>query len=723
MKKFRGIFKPSMLPMAMLLASLVVGCSGSNNSDPSAANLSPTAAGVGTGLNGTGSGPAPVGLGKAGTFVILSKSGITNVPTSVITGDMGVSPIAAGAMTGFALSADASNVFSNSTQVSGKIYAADYAAPTPANLTTAVSDMEAAYTDAAGRAPDYTELASGNIGGLTLPPATYKWSMGVNISTDVTLSGGPNDVWIFQVAQGITQASAAKVVLAGGALPKNVFWQAAGAVALDTTSHMEGVILSKTAITLATGASANSRLLAQTAVTLQSNAVTQPDASSTADTTAPAVSATVPSNVATDIAIGGNIAVTFSEAVDPATVTASTFTLKQGVTDVPGAVSYAGTTATFTPTNNLAASTVYSAKVTTGVKDAAGNAMVADKVWSFTTGNAPDTTAPTVSATLPADVSTNVAVNSNITATFSEAMDPVTITATNVTLKQSSTVVAGVVSSPSTTTATFNPTNNLAPNTSYTATVSTGVKDLAGNALILAKSWSFTTTASVPTGRQPVDLGLAGNYAILAKSGISTVPSSVVTGDMGVSPIDSTAVTGFSLVLDSTGTFSTSSQVVGKVYAPDYMDPTPSNLTTAVSNMEAAFTDAAGRTIPDFAELGTGDIGGMTLAPGLYKWSTGVSIPTSVTLNGGANDVWIFQIAQGITQASATQVILTGGALAKNIFWQAAGVVSLGTTAHMEGIVLSQTSITLATGATVNGRLLAQTAVTLDSSTVTQPAP
>ena len=725
MNKIKCVTKPLLLPLVLMLASLAAGCGGRPNSEAAsaAANPPPLTVGVGTGLNGTGSGPAPVVLGKAGNFVILSKSGITNVPTSVITGDMGVSPIAAAAITGFSISADVSNIFSNSSQVTGKIYAADYAVPTPANLTTAVSDMETAYTDAASRAADYTELATGNIGGMTLPPATYKWSTGVNIPTDVTLKGGPNDVWIFQVSQGVTQASAAKVILSGGALPKNIFWQAAGGVAIDTTAHMEGVILSKTAITLATGATANSRLLAQTAVTLQSNTVTQPDASPAADTTAPTVSSTVPSNMATGVAIGGNIAVTFSEAMDPVTVTNSTFSLMQGTTVVPGVVNYAGTTATFNPTNNLAASTVYSAKVTTGVKDAAGNTMVADKVWSFTTGNVPDTTAPTVSSTLPADASINVAVNANITATFSEAMDPATISATTISLKQGSTVVAGVVTSPSTTTATFNPNNNLAPNTSYTATVSTGVKDLAGNALILAKSWNFTTVASVPTGRQPVDLGLAGNYAILAKSGISTVPSSVVTGDMGVSPIDSTAVTGFSLVLDSTNTFSTSTQVVGKIFAPDYMAPTPANLTTAVSNMEAAFTDAAGRAIPDFTELGTGDIGGMTLAPGLYKWSTGVLIPTSVTLNGGPNDVWIFQIAQGITQASATKVILTGGALAKNIFWQAAGVVSLGTTAHMEGIVLSQTSIILATGATVNGRLLAQTAVTLDSSTVTQPAP
>lgn len=723
MNRFKSITKPLMWPMTLLLVALTAGCGGAGTGGGDPATMSPTAPGVGTGLDGTGKGPAPVVLGKAGNFVILTKSGITNVPTSVITGDMGVSPIAAAAITGFSLAADSSNVFSNSAQVTGKVYAADYTSPTPANLTTAVSNMETAYTDAAGRAPDYTELGAGNIGGLTLPPATYKWSTGVSIPTDVTLNGGPNDVWIFETAGGITQASATKVILTGGALPKNVFWQAAGGVAIDTTAHMEGVILSQTAITLATGASANSRLLAQTAVTLQSNTVTQPNSAATADTTAPVVSSTVPSNAATGVAIGGNIAVTFSEAMDPATVTTSTFTLNQGATVVSGVVSYVGNTATFTPSSSLASSTIYTAAITTGVKDLAGNALADTKTWNFTTGVAADTTAPTVSSTIPANAATATAVNANVTATFSEAMDPVTVTTATFTLSQGATVVSGAVTSPSTTTATFNPTSDLVAGTIYTAAITTGVKDLAGNALALTKTWSFTTAAAVTTGQLPVDLGLAGNYAILAKSGISTVPASVVTGDIGVSPIDSTAITGFSLIMDSTGTFSTASQVIGKAYAADYTSPTPANLTTAVSNMEAAYTDAAGRTTPDFTELGAGDISGMTVVPGLYKWSTGVLISSDVTLNGGPNDVWIFQIAGGITQASATHVILTGGALPKNVFWQAASGVALDTTAHMEGVILSQTAISLATGATVNGRLLAQTAVTLDSDVVTQPAP
>lgn len=222
----------------------------------------------------------------------------------------------------------------------------------------------------------------------------------------------------------------------------------------------------------------------------------------------------------------------------------------------------------------------------------------------------------------------------------------------------------------------------------------------------------------------PVNLGLAGKFAILSKTGISTVPPSAVTGDMGVSPIDSTAVTGFSLTQDSTTRFSTSPQVTGKIYAADYSSPTPANLTTAVSDMQTAFTDAAGRSLPDFTELGTGNIGGMTLAPGLYKWGTGVTIPTDVTLSGGANDVWIFQIAGNITMASDKSVFLSGGAQAKNIFWQVSGGVGvdIGTGAHFEGIILAEKAINFQTGASINGQLLSQTAVTLDANNVTIPS-
>lgn len=294
MKRFESVTKPLMWFMAILLVAVAAGCGGSSSSTPP--KPAPTAPGAGTGLGGVGKGPAPVVLGSiigAGTptsptYVILAKTAITTTGTTAITGDLGMSPAAATFVQGFSLTLDAGGCFSTTTPptlVTGKVFAADYntgGCTTPALLTTAVGNMQTAYTDAAGRAADFTEIGAGNIGGMTLPPGTYKWGSGLLIPTNVTLSGGPNDVWIFQIAGGITQASAARVILAIGAgsasvpLPKNIFWQVADVVSIGTTAHMEGVILAQTQITLKTGATANSRLLAQTAVNLDANTVTQP---------------------------------------------------------------------------------------------------------------------------------------------------------------------------------------------------------------------------------------------------------------------------------------------------------------------------------------------------------------------------------------------------------------------------------------------------------------
>ena len=214
----------------------------------------------------------------------------------------------------------------------------------------------------------------------------------------------------------------------------------------------------------------------------------------------------------------------------------------------------------------------------------------------------------------------------------------------------------------------------------------------------------------------PVNLGKAGSFAVLTKSGITDVPSSTIKGNVGASPI-----TGAAIGL-------TCPEVTGKIYSVNAAGPLPCRvtapllLTTAVRDEETAYTDAAGRTNPKAVNLGAGQIGGLTLAPGLYKWTSNVGISKDVTLSGGANDVFIFQIAGTLTQASATKVILAGGAQAKNVFWQTAGGVAIGTTAHSVGTILSKTLIALKTGASTNGRLLAQTQVTLQKNVVTKPA-
>ncbi|MGZ3158986.1 MAG: ice-binding family protein [Burkholderiaceae bacterium] len=252
-----------------LLAVSLLGCGGDGGSSGPVATATPTSSGAGTGLGGAGHGPSPVVLGAAGNFVILAQSAITDVPTSPVTGNVGLSP-ATGAGIGLSCA-----------EVTGTIYTVDAAGPLcrvidTVLLTAAVGAKDAAYTDAAGRAPDYTELAAGNIGGLNLGPATYKWSTGVSATSDVTLTGGPNDVWIFQIAQGLSVSSGVHIILAGGALPKNIFWQTFAAADLGTTSQFSGIILSQTSIAMKTGASINGRLYASTAVTLDQNTVTQP---------------------------------------------------------------------------------------------------------------------------------------------------------------------------------------------------------------------------------------------------------------------------------------------------------------------------------------------------------------------------------------------------------------------------------------------------------------
>jgi len=233
---------------------------------------------------------------------------------------------------------------------------------------------------------------------------------------------------------------------------------------------------------------------------------------------------------------------------------------------------------------------------------------------------------------------------------------------------------------------------------------------------IISMMAAGTSVASAASPEAPVDLGSAGNFTILSKTGITDVFKTTVNGDVGTSPI-----TGAALLLSC-------AEVNGIIYTVDAAGPLPcrvtdaTRLTAAVGDMEAAYNDAAGRTLPDVLNLGAGEIGGLTLTPGLYKWTTDLSISKDVTLAGGPNDVFILQVAGTLKEANAKHVTLTGGAQAKNVFWASAGAVSIGTNAHFEGTILSKTMIAMNTNASMNGRLLAQTAVTLQMNTITPPA-
>lgn len=225
-------------------------------------------------------------------------------------------------------------------------------------------------------------------------------------------------------------------------------------------------------------------------------------------------------------------------------------------------------------------------------------------------------------------------------------------------------------------------------------------------------------TAAHAAGPAAVDLGSAATLVILAKAGISDSSGSSITGDIGISPGSSSFIIGFNLLMDPSDVFATSPQVAGRVFAANYAVPTPSNLATAVGDMQSAYIDASTRTPADFTGLYGGDLSGRTLAPGLYKWNSSVLLSGGVTLAGGPNDVWIFQVAQDLTVAPQGFVSLSGAPKSSNIFWQVAGTTTLGMKSRIEGIVLCATQIVMDSESSLLGRALTQSYVALASSTL-----
>lgn len=315
-----------------------------------------------------------------------------------------------------------------------------------------------------------------------------------------------------------------------------------------------------------------------------------------------------------------------------------------------------------------------------------------------------DTVAPTVSSTNPVNGATGVAI---ITALFSEAMNASTITTATFTVSgPGATPVTGTVAyNASTHIARFTPTSALVANTAYTATITTGAEDLAGNALASPYVWSFTTSAT-SSNQAPVALGGAGPFAVLAGSTVTNTGATALTGDLGVSP--GSAVTGF-----PPGTLTGTKHVANPTSAQAKVD-----LTTA-------YNDAAGRTLAPVTVAG--NLGGLTLPPGLYKSTSSLMVSSGdLTLDaqGNPNAVFIFQIASTLTTTSGRAVILSGGAKASNVFWQVGSSATLGTTSAFKGTIMADQAITLKTGARLDGRALARIgAVALAGNTVVVPAP
>ena len=314
-----------------------------------------------------------------------------------------------------------------------------------------------------------------------------------------------------------------------------------------------------------------------------------------------------------------------------------------------------------------------------------------------------DTTAPSVSYTNPPNGATGVAV---ITATFSESMTPSTIsTATFLLTGPGPTAVPGTVNyNESNNTASFMPSVALAASTPYTATITVGAKDASGNALTSNKVWTFTTFAAPSSQLAPV-LGSAATYVILAGSTVTNTGPTALNGDLGVSP--GTAVTGF-----PPGT------LTGATHAGD------ATSATAMGHLTVAYNDLAGRTQP---VLVAGNLGGLTLPPGLYKSTSSLAISSGdLTLDaqGDPNAVFIFQMASTLTTTSGRAVILSGGAKASNVYWQVGSSATFGTTSNFKGTVIADQSISLNTAATLNGRALARIgAVTLASNSAVLPTP
>jgi len=419
----------------------------------------------------------------------------------------------------------------------------------------------------------------------------------------------------------------------------------------------------------------------------------------------PVVLSVTPPNLATGICPSTVVTATFSEAMNPASITTTTFTVTSGTPPVAvvGVVTYAGSTATFTPIGPLALNTVYTATITTGATDAFGDTLGSNFVWSFTTSTT-SCAAPTVISVAPPNLATAICPNTLVTATFSEAMNSSTINGTTFTLTGPGlTAVAGTVTYvASSDVATFTPTNPLALDTLYTATITTGAQDLAGDSLASNYVWTFTTSATACQATVP--LGTACMFGILAATpAVANSGPTIVTGDIGIYP--SASITGF-----PPGT------LTGTEYAGDATAQTAQGDLTTAYNFAAAA--AGGAILP-------ADIGGETLAPGVYKTTSSqpsLGITGNLTLAG--NGVYIFQIVSTLTTAANnSDVILSGGATAEDVFWQVGSSATLGTTTTFAGTIMAQASVSLDTGATLNGRALARTgAVTLLSNPVNVPS-
>lgn len=483
------------------------------------------------------------------------------------------------------------------------------------------------------------------------------------------------------------------------------------------------------------------------------------------DITRPQVTLTVPADAATGVFTNSAITATFSESMAPATISDTTFLLTgPGATPVSGAVTYvAGSvTATFTPSAPLPANTLFTATITTGATDLAGNALAgnqaplpaaSDYVWSFTTGAAADAIPPTVTLVSPTDLSTGVCLGQNAKATFSEPMDPTTLSGVTFTLEVTAgggPLAALVTYDALTRIATLDPSADLLASTNYTATVTTGAEDLAGNALAVNEVWTFTT-GSGPCAPATVPLdaaepfGIFGGSAGMTNTGIQTV----IDGDIGTIATGTSSITGFhdaqDVYTESVG--ANEGAVLGLIYTctssttgPTSTGPNATSCgiaTDARLDAEAAYLALQG--LPPGANPGQ-NLGNLTLAPGVYTAPGGDFLieggDLTLDAQGDPDATWVFQMATTLTVggpgvAAPQSIVLAGGAQPKNIFWAvgAAATINAAGGGTMVGTILAEDGVSFSTAGNTNiltleGRALSLGAsVTMVDTVINVPAP
>lgn len=446
----------------------------------------------------------------------------------------------------------------------------------------------------------------------------------------------------------------------------------------------------------------------------------------------PALNAPAPTNT--------QISVSFDEDMDPETLTPQSLTLQShegGGEPIAGSVVYAvGTrTATFTPISHawLPSATTFTATLSTLATDLAGNPMAANTVWTFTTGDVQDTTAPVLLLASPSQGRTGVCVNPTLLLTFSEAMDPVTLTPSALTMTPSGSpakVLSWALSyDPLTHTASVTPSAPLSVLTHYTITLragAEGAQDLAGNALVAGQVWTFSTGAQ--QCQAPLDLGASAEFAILGSAAVVNIPSSHIVGNVGLTPDTGANITGFSVPV-------VCPEVQGQIYTVDNNGPACAlvdvmHLSQAKRDAQVAFADAnhAARGVPVVL---AGPLAGLTLYPGLYASLTTLDLSAGGTLTldaqGNPEAIFLLRSATAITTLSGSQVVLSGGAQASRVFWTAGSAITLGVHSVMKGSLLASTALTLQTGATLEGRALNQgpaaAAIRCDACTITLPTP